>query len=70
MEASLKLVVFFTLLLSSGMLFSDVPTMVEAQQKKLKCKTDEDCVRQCATDLHVCTPAGYCACAGSNPECC
>ncbi|KAG4156086.1 hypothetical protein ERO13_D03G151466v2 [Gossypium hirsutum] len=33
MEASLKLVVFFTLLLSSGMLFSDVPTMIEAQQK-------------------------------------
>ncbi|TYG77353.1 hypothetical protein ES288_D03G187800v1 [Gossypium darwinii] len=59
MEASLKLVVFFTLFLSSGMLFSD-----------LKCKTDEDCVRQCTTDLHVCTPAGYCVCAGSNPECC
>ncbi|KAG4156085.1 hypothetical protein ERO13_D03G151433v2 [Gossypium hirsutum] len=58
MEASLKLVVFFTLFLASG------------QQKKLKCKTKEDCVRQCTSTFHVCTPAGYCACAGSNPNCC
>ncbi|TYG77352.1 hypothetical protein ES288_D03G187700v1 [Gossypium darwinii] len=70
MEASLKLVVFFTLFLASGMLFSDAATMIEGQQKKLKCKTKEDCVRQCTTTFHVCTPAGYCACAGSNPNCC
>ncbi|KAK8690611.1 hypothetical protein V6N13_074142 [Hibiscus sabdariffa] len=42
MEASLKLAIFFSLLLSSGILFSDVTTTIEAQQKKLKCETNED----------------------------
>ncbi|KHG09230.1 Formin-like protein 5 [Gossypium arboreum] len=93
MEASLKLVAFFTLLLSSAFTLCElasvgqrlkiksrwkkeqryvvlgVPTMIEAQ-KQLKCETDADCVRQCVTNFNVCTPAGYYACSGSNPNCC